>query len=165
MDSMAFVIGLVEALSISSPVPQKEKKEKSWEAFDKQLKTLYELKSHETGAQGNCQFCVLSFVLNQYQVYTNHTCVRQEVCDEMINNSHLYREFVSTNGEDAGMPYTAFVEQLRADGEWGGHVTGLPSECKSNVRTTRPKVYQYVTVQARLYCLFARDTLSCNASC
>ena len=33
-----------------------------------------------------------------------------------------------TNGEDAGMPYTAFVEQLRADGEWGGHVT-LQAAC------------------------------------
>lgn len=120
-NSMNSLIGQFQALWI----PQEEI---NWEAFDEQLEKLFGRQSYETGGRGNCQFCVIAFVLNQYQVYKDHTRVRQEVCDEMKKNSHLYQGFVPMNGEDAGMSYAARVEQLRADGEWGGHVT-LQAAC------------------------------------
>ena len=129
---MEAIIALVKTLSInspiSSPVPQKSQKHFSWDALDDELKP-HGLKSYETGAQGNCQYHVIAFLLNQYGIGKSHTLVRQEVCDEMTIHSELYREFVpTTNGEDAGTSYAAFVNRQSMDGEWGEHVT-LQAAC------------------------------------
>ena len=139
-DTVFAVVPPVQTEATLSPIQQEVQNEidqlvttqqtqTEWDAFDQELRVLYNLKSHETGAQGNCQFHVIAFVLHQCGIDKSHTLVRQEVCNEMVTHNELYQGFVpTTDGEDAETSYAAFVERQRTDGEWGGHVT-LQAAC------------------------------------
>ena len=104
--------------------------EPTWEAFD-DLLVKYNLRSKETGAAGNCQYCVVAHVLEQNGVSKPSATIRQEVATELTTHPERYVDFVSVEeGQDAQTEYNKLVERTKTEGEWGDHVT-LQASCNA----------------------------------
>lgn len=104
--------------------------EPTWEAFD-DLLVKYNLRSKETGAAGNCQYCVVAHVLEQNGVSKPFGTIRQEVATELTTHPERYADFVSVeDGQDAQTEYSKLVERTKTEGEWGDHVT-LQASCNA----------------------------------
>jgi OTU-like cysteine protease len=98
---------------------------------DAQLKRYVEeqgLELLEMNADGNCLFRSLSDQLCG-DFGSKHAIIRQQICDFMEMNKEDFEVFLvyedkddHEQQEEDARDYEHYIEQMRKDGEWGGHL-------------------------------------------
>jgi hypothetical protein len=82
---------------------------------------LYGLRSEDCGADGDCQFRSLAFMLLDDS--EQHEEVRAAIVDELRLHRSNYEDFHESWGGDTGLTYDDFVRDMAQVTKWGGYVT------------------------------------------
>lgn len=87
-----------------------------YEKFQKELEFLG-VKLKDVSGDGNCLFRSIADQLDGTEA--THVFLREEACKYILNNEEFFRNFIDETEDGTIYQY---VQGMRKDGEWGGHL-------------------------------------------